>query len=135
MNGLTVMQRTLWTLQIMIVITIICALLLAQKKKKVLCMCNGAKIYLLEYYPWVWKCLKDLPCSYEQDTVYEEKFDAYVLWPLAQVLASSLKFNVWWTGFFSQFELNFYCLCSLKNPVQTRKKIQLIFFSIMTWLP
>ena len=38
--------------------------------------------------------LKDLPYSYEQYIVYEEKFDAYVLRHLAQVLASSLKFNV-----------------------------------------
>ena len=24
----------------------------------------------------------------------------------------SLKYQVWWTGFFSQFELDFYCLCT-----------------------
>ena len=46
---------------------------------------------------------------------------------------SSLKFPVCWTGFFSQFELDFYCLCSLqksssnwkKNPVQQTRNFKL----------
>ena len=42
---------------------------------------------------------------------------------------SSLKFPIWWTDIFSQFELDFY----YKNPVQTRKKIQYIKLTISNW--
>ena len=80
-----------------------------------------------------WAIYVNACSNYKDDNWYKHGNEMKVFWFHAIPLSiwtwflqfSSLKYPVWWTEFFSQFELDFYWMCSLqktslnwtKNPV------------------